>query len=65
VAEPQAPVRGAQAAAQIDLDDADDLVDLVIGHSRLAEAVDEDDALDRIDARSGIAVASDFSMRRA
>jgi hypothetical protein len=36
-AQPQAPVSRAQAAAQVCLDDADDLVDLIIRHFGLAE----------------------------
>jgi hypothetical protein len=37
--EPQAPIRGAQAAIQRGINDKLDLVDLIIRHSRLAEAV--------------------------
>jgi hypothetical protein len=44
-AELHAPVCGAQAAAQIDRDDADDFVDFIIRHLGLAEAVDEGGAL--------------------
>jgi hypothetical protein len=61
-AQPQTPVRGVQAAAQIGLYDPDDLVDFVIRHFRLAEAVDEGGALKRIDEWPPV---SAFSMRPA
>jgi hypothetical protein len=55
-AEPHAPVCGAQAAAQVCVDDADDLIDLVVRQFRLAETLDEGGALERVDAtRGGIA----------
>jgi hypothetical protein len=49
VAEPQAPVRRTQSAAQIGVDDADELVDLVIRHFRLAETLDERGAFERFE----------------
>jgi hypothetical protein len=52
-------IRGAQTAAQVSVDHADDFVDLVTCHFWLAEALDERGAFERVDGlREGLSERS-------